>query len=236
MGSYVSKFGFYEFLALLLPGTVFTQACLYFSDNLKDTLGDMFICQSNTEQYIVISIISAFLAGLILQELGTILDRLLFYRLLYGKKPDEAWADECPVRICKCLRWIIKDPTSVAKAKDLCAVAFGDEKSTPDRYFYFMLNTLEANGIEGKAEKMMIASELSRSLALRSAILLLLHLGEVVCCCTNFSAAYVACLIGVIILFSVRKVRYERFRFSTVVRTFVILKENANTVSKVPQL
>lgn len=234
MGSYVSKFGFYEFLALLLPGTVFTQTFLLFSNFWRTITEGTVFQMLSTEQYAVIIVLGSFLAGLILQELGTIIDRLVLYRLLYGGNPDQVWADKSPVRICKCLRWIIKDPTSVAKAKDLCAVSFGDEKSTPDRYFYFMLNTLEANGIEGKAEKMMIASELSRSLALGSAILLLLHLSEMVCCNTNFNALYVAYLIGVILLFSIRKVRYERFRFATIVRTFVIHKRTANMKPNVP--
>ena len=234
MGSYVSKFGFYEFLALLLPGTVFTQAFLLFSNSWRIITERTVFQTLSTEQYAVIIVLGSFLAGLILQELGTIIDRLLFYRLLYGENPDQAWARECPVSECKCHRWVIRDPHSVTEAKALCKTTHTGEESSPDRYFYYMLNTLEAKGIEGKAEKMMIASELSRSLALGSVILLLLHLGESICCSTNISILYVICLIVVICLFSIRKVRYERFRFSTVVRTFVIHKEKADMASKVP--
>ena len=88
-----------------------------------------------------------------------------------------------------------------------------------------MLNTLEANGKEGKAEKMMIASELSRSLALGSTCLMLLHLLESICWHGDFCVLYFVCLIGMIILFSIRKVRYEKYRVSTIIRTFVSLKE-----------
>lgn len=227
MGNYVSKFGFYEFLALLVPGTVFTQCLLFFSNFRSFILEKLNTDKLGTEEYVIICIVGAFVVGLILQELGTLLDECLFYNIYYGSKPSNAWVKNC----LKGRHCVIKDHDIANKAKHLCSTNVPKIADSPDRCFYYMVNTLEANGVEGKEEKMMIASELSRSLALGSAILMLLHLAEVVFSSVAFNLLYVICLIGMILLFTHRKIRYEQFRYSTVIRTFVILHEDTHRSS-----
>ena len=131
MGSYVSKFGFYEFMALLLPGTMVSQACLYFSVILKNIGVD----QLDSDRYIVASVVCAFLVGLLLQELGTILDRVLCYRFLYGAHPDKAWAKVCPKCECGCHYRVVNDPNIVAKALELCGAIVPDGRNFPDKCF-----------------------------------------------------------------------------------------------------
>lgn len=232
MGNYVNGFGFYEFLALLVPGTVFSYSALYYLYYWKIASEVLKIYSLKAESFVVISIMGSFVVGIILQELGTIIDRRFGYMLLYGGNPDVRWAKDC-LKI-KCGEQNIRN-TAIAQICERCQCDSKTVIGNPDQYFFYMLNTLEANGIGGKAEKMMIASELSRSLALGSCILLFFHIAAGIWGSIDVNVTYIlilAVLIAMIALFTQRKVRYEKHRFSTIIRTFVILEESISRKQK----
>jgi hypothetical protein len=236
MDSFVEKFNVFDLFTMLIPGIIISTS---FSISLSYEYYDLWKSFGN-EKYVGFFIVS-YLFGVIYQEIGTIFDNLFMYRILYGGKPREMFLTK------QKHRKIFKDELSYKDAlqiRDYYAKFFNikninhmnkkNEKALNSLIFSYCLNTCEKNNLTYKSDKMIVISEMSRSLALGCISNIVLNL----CMIRKYSLHHKFYCIEIIILiilffiFLCRKVRYEKYRIKIVLRTFLIHIKEHNVDNK----
>lgn len=90
--------------------------------------------------------------------------------------------------------------------------------------FSYVLNICELKGLTYKSDKMLVISEMSRSLfwGCISAILLNVFIIKYFSCPAQFLSIEIIVLFFMAAIFGVRKQRYEKYRLRILIRTFLI--------------
>ena len=166
MNKFSEKSNSTDLFAVMIPGLICASL-------LGVSLVTIFYEQWNAlgnGKYIVFFVL-AYLFGLLLQEIGTIMDEKYLYRRLYGGNPREIFL----------LKWehsrLYPDELTFLnayKAKDYLSSFLGledVEETNEDKQkrqnslmFSYCQHICEMNGLSGKFDKMMMASDMSRSL------------------------------------------------------------------------
>lgn len=233
MDSFVEKFNIFDLFTMLIPGiiisTLFGISLSFKYYNLWENLGN--------EKYAIFFIFS-YLCGIIFQEIGTIIDEKFLYNILYGGNLKEIFLLENGHEKILNEELFYKDALHIKKyiinilniniKKNM---NIEDEKHLNSLIFGYCLNILENKKLAGKSEKMLVISEMSRSLSLGCFSVFILNLIMIVRYSIYCSFYYIEIffLIIMCIVFFYRKKRYERYRFRILLRTFSLyIKENTD--------
>ncbi len=214
----IGKFNIFDIFSMLIPGCV-TTCLIYIS--LYPLKLDLF-ANIDADEYIL-AIVFSYVLGLILQEVGHILDSKLVCRFLYGGDIrsnytlpnnkqlifDESFSKSY---FCAIKRYFIKNTNLSCKQLN-------------DRMiFQLCSNTLEMAGVKQVADKFIVLSEMSRALAISFLGIGIVDL-FIIMFYNELWKLYVtmACVcLFLSYIFIKRKKRYEVYRLKNILRTFYI--------------
>lgn len=226
MESLFEKFNIFDLFTMLIPGVVIsTLLCVSLSFKYYskwDNIGN--------DKYVIFFVLS-YLYGIIFQQVGNILDKKIIYKIIYGGNPreifllknnynkllDNKFAYENALEIKK---YIIKHfNINVKNIEDT-----NQEKKLNGYIFSYCLNIIETNNLSYKADKMLVISEMSRSLSLGSMFIIILNI-FMLFHYNLYHKFYLAESILLLILsmiFFYRKIQYEKYRYRIILREFLI--------------
>lgn len=226
MDSFVEKFNIFDLFTMLIPGiiisTLFGISLSFRYYSKWESLGN--------EKYVAFFIFS-YLCGVIFQELGTIVDNIFIHRILYGGKPREIFL------LKEKRKKFFEDELSYKDALRVKEYFIKFLHINNNRYknesqqkelnlliFEYCLNMSELNNLTYKSDKMLVISEMSRSLFLGCIFTILLNLFMIFKFSYYYKFYYIENIILIIfsILFFYRKIRYEKYRLRILLRTFLI--------------
>ncbi len=226
MENLFEKFNIFDIFTMLIPGVIIsTLSCISLSFEFYNQWVDW-----ENEKYIVFFVIS-YLLGIIFQQMGNIIDEKFLYKIIYGGKPREIFL--LKDKYTKILNngWAYNDALNIKKilidyfdinTKNIRTIE--QQKQLNTIIFSYCLNIVEINGLSFKADKMLVISEMSRSLSLGFISIILLNLFMTLC----FHFHYVFYFFESIILlflsaiFLYRKIQYEKYRYRIILRMFLI--------------
>lgn len=228
MNSFIEKFNIFDLFTMLIPGIIISTL---FAISLSFRYYDLWKGLGN-EKYVVFFIFSYF-CGIIFQEFGTIADNMFMYKILYGGKPREifllsdkykknfrdeiSYKDAIRVKdyFIKFLNINNKKNKSIEQQKQLNSLIFS-----------YCLNMLEMNKLTYKADKMLVVSEMSRSIFWGCIFTIILNLFLIFKFSYYYMFYYIENIILIIlsVIFIYRKIRYEKYRLRILLRTFLIYK------------
>ena len=221
MENFIEKFNIFDLFTMLIPGIVISSL---FGVSLSFQYYSLWSGFGN-EKYILFFVFSYF-CGLIFQEIGTLLDDKFMYQFLYGGKPREIFLLE------KKYRKIFNDEISYIDAlrikeylHDYIAIPENaDEKKANSLMFSYCLSICEQKGLTGKADKMIVISEMSRSLFWGCIATVVLNIIMIFAfgCHSIFLYLEIPFLMVAAIIFLYRKNRYEKYRYRILIRMFLI--------------
>lgn len=228
MDSFVEKFNIFDLFTTLIPGIIISSLfviSLYPKyDNLWSSLGN--------EKYAAFFIFS-YLCGVIFQEFGTMADHIFLYKMLYGGNPREVFLS--PDKYKKFFNFKLSYENAL-KVKDYFINYFNisdtnsiDQKKLDSFIFTYCLNISEMKNLTGKTDKMIVISEMSRSLFWGCVFTFILNLYIIFF--TSYSCQFHRIELVVLVILSLillyRKYRYEKYRLQILLRTFLIyIKQN----------
>lgn len=229
MDKIFDKFNMFDVFTTLIPGSIILMLWCFISSN-----GNMLIFgEIFGMKYLSFAIASYFL-GLVLQELGCVLDEKVLFKILYGDNPRKIFLTK------DLSKRLIRNPVNHAyieslrddvlkKTKMKESVGKYTEEDVNSFVFSYCMNVLEINGLNNKFDKMLILSELSRSIFWGSAGLFLWMLYKIHFADANICFLYekMCMLIIICLLFAEKKVRYERYRYTILLRYYKIVSENS---------
>lgn len=230
MENLLEKFNIFDFFTMLIPGIIIsTLSCISLSFkhyNLWKMCGK--------EKYIIFFVIS-YLFGIIFQQIGNIIDEKLVYKIVYGGKPREIFL--LKDKYHKILNNVLayKDAIKIKKyiihccnIKNTKNITINQEKQLNERIFSYCLNFLETNGLSYKADKMLVISEMSRSLSLGCIAIILLNVFMSIYYHFNYMFYIVESVVLLFLsfIFLYRKIQYERYRYRIILRMFLIYTNN----------
>ena len=226
MEKFIEKFNIFDIFTMLGPGLIIS--CLY-GVSLSFQYYDIWKNYGN-EKYVIFFVFSYFL-GIIFQEIGTVLDKKCIWKCLYGGEPRQIFLSEnlsenifanqleCKnaLRVKKYIKEYI-DPELYRNAS---------QKERNSIIFEYCLNICELNGLTFKADKMLVISEMSRSIfwGCLSTIMINLYLISIGSYGSSFLYYEILLLLFVAAVFLWRKKRYEQYRIRILIRVFLIYME-----------
>ena len=232
MENLLEKFNIFDLFTMLIPGVIIsTLLCI----SLSFKFYSQWINGGN-EKYIVFFVIS-YLLGIVFQQIGNILDKKHLYKYMYGGSPREIFLLKDKYMKILDNELAYKD----AKKKKKYLIDYFDidtqnirnieqQKQLNARIFSYCLNIVEINGLSFKADKMLVVSEMSRSLSLGCISIISINLLMVL----YFHFHYIFYFIESIILlflsgiFLYRKIQYEKYRYRIILRMFLIYIKDKN--------
>lgn len=226
MDKFTEKFNTFDIFTMLIPGIGITSL---FCISLSFKYYDLWLKIGN-EKYIIFVILSYF-CGILYQELGTIFDKIFLYKILYKGNPREIFLLENGHNIILNEELFFK---SALKIKDYIIsnlhiqinnnMTEKEEKELNSLIFGYCLNLSEINNLTGKSEKMIIISEMSRSLFWGNISTILLNIFMIFICPSYyiFYCVEITFLIIASYIFIQRKKRYERYRIRILLRTLLL--------------
>ncbi len=163
MDSFIEKFNIFDLFTMLIPGIIIsTLWCISFSFQYYDKWLNF-----GNEKYIIFFVFS-YMCGVIFQELGTMADKKFLYNILYGGNPREI------LLLKKGHEKIFNEETfykDVLRIKEYFIHNLNleinkdtSEKDINSIVFGYCLNMAEGKKLASKSEKMIVISEMSRSL------------------------------------------------------------------------
>ena len=226
MEKFIEKFNIFDIFTMLIPGLI--TSCLY-GVSLSFRYYHIWKGYGNGK-YVLFFAFSYFL-GVILQEIGTVLDKKYIWKALYGGEPRQIFLAEnlaenifsnqleCKnaLRVEKYLKKYI-DPELYRNA---------NEKERNSMIFEYCLNICELRGLTFKADKMLVISEMSRSIfwGCVSTIMINLHLISTGSYGSSFLYYESLLLLFVAAIFWGRKKQYEKYRVRILIKVFLIYME-----------
>lgn len=231
MDSFVEKFNIFDLFTMLIPGIII---CTLFGISLSFKYYNLWL-NLGSEKYVIFFIFS-YLCGVIFQEIGTIADDMFFNKILYGGKPKEIFLLKDKYE--KVLDHEILYNDAIRIKKYILNILDINNKKNTDIYMKRQLNSeifshclsiAEKNNITYKADKMLVISEMGRSLfwGCISTIVLNLYMIFKYSLYKNFYYIEIIFLIIMGLIFLHRKIIYEKYRFHILIRTFILhIKEN----------
>lgn len=231
MSDFLEKFNLFDIFSMLIPGTAI--AFIYMLIMPRTWLPNLSLpFGAEVATFFAVS----YFVGIVLHELGTMLETPMG-KLLYGGKPNGMCLLEKPKGKLAVLR-NQEVLHSVIKLASKCPFCISEEEMNFDKssfVYQYCVNFLEIHKASGKADKMLVISEMSRSLLVGFFLALVLQIvaalqGEVALDGTFYHC--VLLLLCLTALFVERKVRYERYRYSVVFRTYLVLNEQKDRQSE----
>lgn len=223
MDGIIEKFNIFDLFTMLIPGVIisilFGISLSYEYYEIWNTFG--------SEKYTVF-IIMSYLCGVVMQQIGNVLDEKIMYKHIYGGHPREiillnskynkVLNDELSYNeVLKIKKYIIKkykmNNGNIENSKQLNASIFS-----------YCLILVEKNHLTYKSDKMLVISEMSRSLALGCMLTIFLNL-VMICKYRYHYEFYIIENMLLLILtniFFYRKIQYEKYRYNNVLKTFLI--------------
>lgn len=223
MSDFMEKFNIFDIFTMLIPGVVF-----WCSIGVVLSLNECEWWKRLGNQRYVYFLVASYVIGIVLQEIGTIFDKLFLHKLLYGGQQrktfltKENWkksfSNECMYKIGKEIK------KSVIKQMGHRNVA---EEEINLFVFSYCVNYLEKRNLNSKVDKMLILSEMSRSfmyicLIIFGVLEYKIFFGEGY---WGYRIAKVVTLIFFCI-FLLRKYRYEKYRLEIMIRLVWSCMEN----------
>lgn len=187
------------------------------------------------EKYIVFFVMS-YLYGILFQQIGNMIDRIFVYKIIYGGKPREVFLLEDKYHKILNNELAYKDALTIKNymihylninTKDIKTIE--QKKQLSDRIFSYCLNIVEMNGLSYKADKMLVISEMSRSLSLGCIAVVSVNMFMVSYYHFHYRFYIIESIVLLLccVVFWYRKIQYERYRHRIVLRMFLIyLKDN----------
>lgn len=226
MNSFVEKFNIFDLFTMLIPGIIISTL---FGISLSFKYYDLWMSLGN-EKYVCFFIF-CYLCGVIYQEIGTIADNIFFYKILYGGKPKEIFllnnkyekilGDDILYNDAVQVKNFFRNKLIINNIKITDAK---QEKQLNAEVFSHCLSMAEKDNITFKADKMLVISEMSRSLFWGFITIICLNLYMILKHSLYYKFYYFEtfCLVILSIIFLHRKVRYEKYRFHILIRTFLL--------------
>lgn len=226
MDKFAEKFNTFDLFTMLIPGIGISSL---FCTSLSFKYYNLWV-KMGSEKYFIFLIFSYF-CGIIFQEFGTICDKKFLYNILYGGNPREIFLLENGHKkilneelffksalhmknyVINELHMHISNNMTEEEEKDLNSLIFG-----------YCLNLSENKNLTRKSEKMIVLSEMSRSLfwGCISTIILNLYLIFNFSLYNKFYCIEICFLIIASYIFLQRKKRYERYRIRILLRTLLL--------------
>ena len=232
MENLLEKFNVFDLFTMLIPGIIISTL-LYISLSFKyyDQWKDY-----GKEKYIIFFVIS-YLFGIFFQQIGNIIDEMWLYKIIYGGNPKETFLLKDQYMKVLDNEFVYKDALNVKdyllrylniNNKNLKTIK--QEKQFNARIFSYCLNIVEINGLSYKSDKMLVISEMSRSLSLGCIAIFFLNVFMCLFCHFHYKFYIVESilLLFLCIIFLYRKVQYEKYRYRIVLRMFLILVNKNN--------
>lgn len=224
MDKMVEKFNIFDIFTMLIPGIGITSL---FCISLSFQYYDLWLKIGN-EKYIIFVIFSYF-CGVIFQEFGTICDKKFLYNISFKGNPREICFLQKGHETIFNEELFYKEALSIKKF--IIAKLHIEENSNLDEkeekelnaiIYGFCLNLSEVKNISGKAEKMIVLSEMSRSLFWGCFSTIILNIYMVIkyfySIYRNFYFIEIVFLVFASYIFYKRKKRYERYRIRILFR------------------
>lgn len=227
MDKFLDKFNIFDLFTMLIPGIMIAtligiSLSFQFYKNWSEIGG---------EKYFFFFVFS-YLIGVSLQEFGTILDQKLLMKLVYGGRIREIYLLEdhyksffdnrLSYETAKYVKNYILNLLDIEKSTQYNEVT---EKEYNSFIYSYCTSFLEINGLSGKADKMSVISEMSRSLFYGFILVIIINL-FLSFQITNHWIFFLTeniILLMLSIIFIRRKIRYEKYRLRTLFRTFLIV-------------
>lgn len=223
MDKIFDKFNMFDIFTTFIPGCIIVTLWCFILPNENMLMFGM--------KYLSFVIASYFL-GLVLQELGCIFDEKFLFKIFYGGNPRKIFLTK------DLSKRLIRNPVNytyiesirddvLKKTKMKKSVEKYTEEDVNSFVFSYCMNVLEIKGLNYKFDKMMILSELSRSIfwgcvGLSFWMLYEIHFVDANIC---YASEKMCMLIIICILFAEKKVRYERYRYTIMLRYYKIISE-----------
>lgn len=223
MDSFVEKFNIFDLFTTLIPGIIISTL---FGISLSFKYYNLWVSLNN-EKYIIFFIFS-YLCGVIFQELGTMADNTFLYKILYGGKPREIFLLGYRKKAFFNDELSYKDALKVKNyfVNFLSINNYHATEKTELNLFIFSycLNMSEMKKITNKSDKMIVISEMSRSLFWGCIFTIILNIYMIIRYSFFYEFYYVESSILFILslIFLYRKIRYEKYRLRILLRTFLI--------------
>lgn len=226
MDRIIEKFNIFDIFTLLIPGIGISSL---FGISLSTQYYDLWL-KIGKEKYFFFIIFSYF-CGIIYQEFGTLCDKKFLYEILYKGNPREIFLlqnghnaildEELFFEETLFIKKHIIDNLNIQINENMTEK---EEKELNSLIFGFCLDISERNNLTGKSEKMIIISEMSRSLfwGCISTIILNLYMIFKYSLYYNFYFVEILFLIFISYIFIKRKKRYERYRIRILLRSFYL--------------
>lgn len=223
MEKFVEKFNIFDIFTMLLPGIVISSL---FGISLSFKYYEEWENWGN-EKYILFFIIS-YACGLIFQEMGTVFDKKFMFKILYGGEPRKIFLlenkytkifnDELSYKDALRIKQYLNDYVNIETSENV------NEEELNSLMFAYCLNICEMNGLAAKADKMIVISEMSRSLfwGCIATIVLNIIMVFVFSCHSPYLYGEIPFLFIIAIIFLSRKRRYEQYRIRILLRMFLI--------------
>lgn len=227
MEKFLEKFNIFDIFTMLLPGIVISSL---FGISLSFKYYEIWENWEN-EKYILFFIIS-YVCGLIFQEIGTVFDKIFMFKILYGGEPRKIFLlesrhtkifdDELSYKNALRIKQYLNDYINIETSENV------NEEKLNSLMFAYCLNICEMNGLASKADKMIVISEMSRSLFWGCIATIILNVIMIFAfsCHSLFLYGEIPFLIMIAIVFLSRKRRYEQYRIRILLRMFLIYTQS----------
>ncbi len=226
MDKFAEKFNTFDIFTMLIPGICISSLfCISLSFNYYS----LWIKMGN-EKYLIFIIFSYF-CGIIYQELGTMFDKKFLYKILYKGNPREIFLlenghdtilnEELFFRSALKIKEYIITNLHIQINSNMTE---NEEKDLNSLIFGYCLNLSEINNLTGKSEKMIMLSEMSRSLFWGCISTIILNIFMIIIC-PSFCIFYCVEIFFLFIasyIFIQRKKRYEKYRIRILLRTLLL--------------
>lgn len=219
----LKKFNIFDFFTMLVPGVIISILfCISLSYKYYETWNTF-----GSEKYTVFIIIS-YLCGVAMQQIGNILDEKVLYKYIYGGHPREIFLlkDEYNKVLNSELSYneALKIREHIIDKYEINCKNIKNIKQLNVLVFSYCLILEEKNHLTYKSDKMLVISEMSRSLFLGCIFTIVLNIVMVLKYCCYYKFYYIEIIILVILCvsFLYRKIQYEKYRYRIVLRTFLI--------------
>lgn len=224
MEKFVEKFNMFDIFTMLIPGLINLSL---FGISLSFEYYDIWKNYGN-EKY-VLFFVAAYFYGIIFQEIGTLFDKLFLNKILFGGDPKEIYLlDNINNKFHKVFndRMTYNDALKISDSLKnyINTKTITDPKKYNLLIFTYCLTICELKGISWKADKMVVISEMSRSLFWGCFINVILNIIMIVTCSQESIFLYleIPFLLISAAIFLIRKKRYIRYRMEILLKAYSI--------------
>lgn len=158
---------------MIIPGVIIsTLLCILLSFKYYNIW-----LECGNEKYGIFFIFS-YLLGVVLQQIGDVIDEKILYKYKYGGNPRDIFLQRDRYFKIINVDMTYEDILQVKKIiVDDCRINNNGEKNILNRaVFSYCLNIIEMNGLTYKSDKMLVISEMSRSLSIGFLVAMVLNI------------------------------------------------------------